>query len=326
MSSRETANRANYGEIMAEHHDHQHHEHENYDKLIIEVGAFSEKALLNAKSLVKIGASLKEVAEKSEKFVKDAGFGLAFPINLSINDQAAHYTPSIDDGKVFTNNDLVKVDFGVSKEGVLGDCACTVDLSGKHTKLVEASEEALKNAISTIKAGVRVSEIGRIIEGTILDKGFKPIKNLGGHGVREHDLHSSPFIPNYDNRDETLLEEGEVIAIEPFAVSGRRELIFESDICEIFEFAGQEASVRSSNARAVQNEIIKNYPSEPFASRWIPHGLEITRFNLQVALSELTRAGSLVQHPVLMAFDNGLVSQAEAQVLVTKDSCEVLTK
>ena len=82
--------------------------------------------------MVKPGARLLDVAESAEKFLKDKGFGLAFPINLSVNEQAAHYTPSVGDERIFTENDLVKIDFGAERNGLLGDGAITVDLSGKH--------------------------------------------------------------------------------------------------------------------------------------------------------------------------------------------------
>ncbi|MFI5412640.1 MAG: type II methionyl aminopeptidase [Candidatus Micrarchaeales archaeon] len=308
---------------MAHEHEHEH-KHEDHDKLIREVGAFSYKALLNAKNLVKPGAKLLDVAEKAEKFVIDNGFGCAFPINLSINSQAAHYSPSFLDDKVFTDNDVVKVDFGVSKEGILGDCAVTVDLSGKYGSLVEASEDALKNAIAVVKAGVPVSTIGGIIEKTIEKKGFKPIKNLGGHGVEEHDLHTHPFIPNYNNADFTLLEEGMVIAIEPFATDGKKDLIHESDVCEIYEFAG-ESLVRSPYARAAQAEIMKKYINEPFAVRWLSGAIK-DRFNLYVGINELVRSGSLQPHPVLVGNGEGIITQSEAQVLVTRDGCEILTR
>lgn len=293
-------------------------------KILRDVGAFSYKALMNAKSLVKPGAKLLDVAEKAEKFVLDAGFGCAFPINLSINQQAAHYSPSVSDEKAFSDKDVVKIDFGVAKEGILGDCAVTVDLTGKYQNLVEASEEALKNTIATVKAGVKVSEIGAVVQKTIMERGFSPVMNLGGHGVDEHNLHSEPFIPNFDNKDDETLEEDMVIAIEPFAVDDKKGMVVEGDTCEIYEFAG-ETLVRNQYARIVMKELMEKYPSEPFAVRWLSNVVK-ERFNLYVAINELVRSGSLSPHPVLISSGGGTVSQAEAQVLVTKDGCEVLTK
>ncbi len=292
--------------------------------LVKEVGAASYKALLHAKELVKPGAKLLDVAEKAEKFAAESGFGCAFPINLSINQQAAHYSPTVNDEKVFSEKDVVKIDFGLSKEGILGDCALTVDLSKENGALVEAVEQALKDAISTVKAGRKVSAIGGVVQKAIESKGFLPIKNLGGHGVEKNDLHSYPFIPNYDNGDDTELEEDTVIAIEPFATTDSKGLIFESDICEIYEFAG-EALVRAPYARAVLKEVMEKYPSEPFAVRWLSGKIK-ERFNLYAGVMELVRAGALAPHPTLITIGGGNVAQAEAQVLVTKEGCEVLTK
>jgi hypothetical protein len=63
-------------------------------------------------------------------------------------------------------------------------------------------------------------EIGRTISETITDLGFNPIQNLSGHGVSHFNIHDSPSIPNFDNGDDTTLEKGDTIAIEPFATTG----------------------------------------------------------------------------------------------------------
>jgi methionyl aminopeptidase len=100
------------------------------------VGSMSYKALKHAKGLVKPGAKLLDVAQKVEAFLKENGFESAFPINLSVNREAAHYTPALDDEKTFGENDVVKVDCGAAKDGVLGDCALTINLGGGSGDLV----------------------------------------------------------------------------------------------------------------------------------------------------------------------------------------------
>ncbi len=289
-----------------------------------EVGMASYKALHYAKTLVKPGAKLLDVAEKAEKYAKENGFGCAFPINLSINQQAAHYSPAVGDEAVFTDRDVVKVDFGLAKEGILGDCALTVDLSGRYQSLVEATEEALKDAISVVHAGVKVTTVGAAIEKAITKRGFSPVRNLGGHGVDKHDLHSHPFIPNYDNGDEDELEENTVVAIEPFATTDQTGMIKESDVCEIYEFAG-EAPVRLPNGRTVLKIVMEKYRYEPFAARWLMGDVK-DKFVLYSGIGELLRSGALVAHPTLTTVGKGIVSQAEAQVLVTREGCEILTK
>ena len=115
-------------------------------KLAMEVGKASQEAILAASRLVKPGARLIDVAEAAEKQLMASGFGLAFPLNLSQNERAAHSSPSFEDAAVCSNKDIVKIDFGAEKDGMLGDGALTVDLSGNHGKMIEAAELALELA------------------------------------------------------------------------------------------------------------------------------------------------------------------------------------
>jgi methionyl aminopeptidase len=288
-----------------------------------DVGSMSFMALKKAAAMVKPGAKLLDIANSAEKFVRDQGYELAFPINLSANERAAHYSPSFDDQTVVGENDIIKVDFGAAKDGILGDCAITVDVSSENQRLVESTEKALQDAIATVRSGVEVTKIGAAIEKTISSYGFKPVKNLGGHGVEEHDLHADLFIPNYANGDDTVLEEDMTVAIEPFATDGKG-MVTEEDTCEIYSFVG-EGQVRSQQARSMLSKIAEHYPSEPFAIRWLADP-GISRFALYTAVQELLRSGSLEPHPTLTELGKGMVSQAEAKLLVTKDGCEILTK
>jgi methionyl aminopeptidase len=297
-----------------------------FRKTALKVGAASYAALKNAEKNVRKGESLLKVAEEAEKLLRDEGFAPAFPINISIAGNAAHYTPTFGDDSTFPEKGLVKIDFGAAMNGVLGDCALTVDLSGDYSAPAEASKEALENAISKVKAGVQVREIGRLIAETIGKKGFKPIKNLGGHGVGIHELHDEPFIPNYDNGDTAVLEENTIIAIEPFAtLASGRGLVANGDIKEIFSFVGDFAQPRMPNSRTLLSMIKKDFAYEPFAARWLGSAVS-NRFELYSGLLELERLGIIEAHPVLVELSGSQVAQFEASVLVTKDGCEVLTK
>ena len=219
--------------------------------------------------------------------------------------------------------DIVKVDLGAEKNGILGDCAITIDLSGENGKLVEASEEALQNAISMIKAGVRLGDIGKVVDDVIRSKGYVPIKNLGGHGVRLNDLHSEPFIPNYDNGDDEVLEEGDIVALEPFATNGKGYVV-NSDVYEIYGHAG-DAATRNTDARKMFKEIVEKYSSNPFAVRWMSK-LFPSGFSLYSAVRELLRIGAVEVYPALVESGKGIVSQMEHEVIVEKDGCRVLTE
>ncbi|MEM0149389.1 MAG: type II methionyl aminopeptidase [Candidatus Micrarchaeaceae archaeon] len=289
-----------------------------------EIGSASVEALKAAAQAVRPGARLIDVAELAEGIVAKKGMGFAFPINISVNEQAAHYTPSLNDGAVFKEGDIIKLDFGAEREGLLGDVALTVSVAdSKYEKLIEATKEALGDAISMVRAGAVVSEIGKAINAKIESKGFQPIRNLGGHGIGVHNLHEGIFIPNYDNGDNTQLEEGQLIAIEPFAtLKSGKGIVVESDIEEIFQFE-QHEGVRSENARALLAEIESKYSKDPFAARWLKNVVS-DRFALYTALRELARSGAISAYPVLVERSGAVVSQHEAEMIVGKDSCDIV--
>lgn len=301
------------------------HDMEEYDyNTLKEVGKVSYEALQYSKEVVKEGRKILEIAEEIENFIKKKGFEMAFPVNLSINENAAHYTPTADDPYVLSGKETIKVDVGARKDSYLGDCALTIDLSQKYSRLVEASEEALANAISVVKAGRPVNEIGREIEKTAAANGFKPIRNLGGHGIDKMDLHASIFIPNFDNGDTTALEEGQVIAIEPFLTDGIG-LVGDGEHLQIFQKT-RDATPRSNELRVISDFIDENYMTYPFAMRWIQKKFkDLGEFKVRRTLNELASMSAIESFPVLVEKKNGMVAQAEKEMIVQKDGCEIVT-
>ena len=98
-------------------------------KNFIEAGKIAARIREDSKRLIIIGEPLLEVAETIEKMIYDEGVEPAFPVNISINDTAAHYTPEFGCTLVFNETDLVKIDLGVAIEGALSDTAYTIDMS-----------------------------------------------------------------------------------------------------------------------------------------------------------------------------------------------------
>jgi len=275
----------------------------------------------HARTLVKPGATLLSVAKTLEDMIIKEGCGIAFPVNISINNNAAHYTPSFDDKLTFSENDVVKVDVGTHVEGCIGDTAITIDLSGKNAKLLEASEQALEAAIATVKAGISTADIGAAIEKEITSRNFKPIINLCGHVLAPYVVHSGFSIPNVETQSGFELEEGLVIAIEPFATTGTG-MVRESTRTEIFS---QEKMIKTRNphARKLQ-DFVNDYKGMPFAERWLYE--KMPELQLKLALRELAANEAFRSYPVLHDIDGSLVSQHEHSVLVEKDGCKLLTK
>lgn len=284
-------------------------------------GQIAGKALIYGKNLIKPGSKLLEVTEKIEQFIKKEGGELAFPVNISCNETAAHYVAKKEDDFVF-KDEIIKLDVGVHINGYIGDNACTIDLSGRYKDLVDASAEALKAAIKLVKPGVELGAIGEIIEKTILDKGFQPVRNLSGHGVDEYQTHCYPTIPNFDNEDGTELEEGMVIAIEPFATNGAG-MIKEQGIAEIFAITDFKA-MRVGFARDIIKYIQQKFKTLPFSKRDLLSKFSEAQINY--TMKKLKELESIYEFAPLVERSGGMVSQTEHTLLVTKEGCEVLTQ
>lgn len=275
-------------------------------------GKIASKILEKSKEWVVSGAKLVDVAEKIESGIVSLGGELAFPVNISINEIAAHYTPIDNDCKVFSAEDVVKIDIGVHVQGYIADTAASfyLGVDRKRIALVDASKEALKNAISAIKPGVRISEISVVIEKTIRKNGFSPIANLTGHYLERYQIHASPSIPNVLTGSKAVLSEGDVIAIEPFATNGSGE-VKDTGRAMIFSFI-RDVSPRSDSARKIQM-FAKKLNRLPFSSRSINEPKGMLR---EIGLRELVSLGGLHAYPPLKEVAGGCISQAEHTVIV----------
>ncbi len=290
-------------------------ESEQYEKHR-EAGAILSQVRSEAIERVEVGASHLEVAEFAEERIRELGGKPAFPVNISIDEEAAHATPSIDDESTF-GEEMINIDIGVHIDGWLADTAVTIDHSG-NPELAEASEQALEAAIEVVEPGVETGEIGAEIEDVIEGYGFNPVVNLTGHGLGHWEQHTSPNIPNRAVSQGATLEAGDVVAIEPFATDGGGK-VTEGASEEIFGL-DREGTVRNRQARDALEQITEEFRTLPFATRW----LETDRATM--ALRRLKRNNIVHGYPVLKEDDGFLVSQKEHTLIVTENGCEVTTE
>ena len=278
----------------------------------IKAGAILKEAQALARKKAKVGTPLLSLAEEIEKCIVEKQGKPAFPVNLSKNNIAAHYTPSIGDESVIEETDVLKIDIGVHVEGYITDAAFTVDFSGKHAALVEAAEFALESALAVAKTGAPLRLLGKAIEDTIEGKGFHPVRNLSGHGLARYQAHSSPSIPNHDSKDSKTLEDGMVVAIEPFASTGKG-LIHEAGQAEIFQI-DEPKPLRNPHARRMLDYVFENFTTLPFAERWLAAEFP-DAFQRKIALRELLLQKCIMPFAPLLEAKDVFISQAEATVL-----------
>lgn len=282
-----------------------------------EAGDVLRTVLDESAELVEPGVTHLEVAERAEERINDLADGCAFPVNISIDEEASHATPARDDDTEFAEGDLVCLDLGVHVDGYIADAATTIDL-GDNAELVEAAERALEAALDAMGPGVEVGAVGAEIEEVIRGYDYTPVLNLSGHGVAQYDAHTGPNIPNRGVDRSVELEVGDVVAVEPFATDGRGK-VGEGSTEEIYGLEN-ERSVRNRQARQVLEQITDEYRTLPFAARWIDSP------RAEMALRRLEQQGVIHGYPVLKEDEGRMVSQAEHTVIVTEDGVEITTK
>lgn len=290
---------------------------EHYKK----AGEIAKKVVGYAKEIIKPSMLLSEIAKKIHKKIEDLGSVPAFPVNLAINDIAAHYHPSLEDETKAEG--LLKVDIGVHVNGYIADTAFSIDLTPdkKHKDLIKASEEALENTLKKLEKnpGLTLSEIGKIIQETIENKKFSPVINLSGHSLSQHDLHSGITIPNYANENKNKLKDG-AYAIEPFATSGEGK-IYEGGNSNIFRII-EPKNPRSPNARKILDYVWKKYRTLPFSLRELQEKFPMAR----ISLKELEQQGIIKNYPQLIEQSHSPVSQAEHTIIKTEKGIIITTK
>lgn len=186
----------------------------------------------------KVGMSTKELDDYGAEILKSYGarsapfetYGFPGYTCICVNEEAAHGIPS--PNKILQEGDLINIDVSAELNGFWSDNGGSFIL-GKDIQqlqpLVTASKNILRKAIGKIKGGVKIADIGHLIETEAKKSGFKVIKNLAGHGVGRS-LHEEPEnILNYrvkSNRER--FKKNTTVAVETF-ISTKSTVALELD-------------------------------------------------------------------------------------------------
>jgi methionyl aminopeptidase len=155
-----------------------------------------------------------------------------YPASLcvSVDDEVVHGIPAKD--KILRPGQIVGLDLGVVYKGLYTDSAITVPI-GKidpsALRLIDATTEALHQALNQAKPGNRIGDISSAIEQSAKKSGFSPVRELVGHGVGRS-VHEDPEIPCVGKKGTgPLIKEGMVMAIEPMFNMGDWKIMFDED-------------------------------------------------------------------------------------------------
>ncbi|WP_339173408.1 type I methionyl aminopeptidase [Paenibacillus sp. FSL H7-0943] len=149
---------------------------------------------------------------------------------ISVNEEVAHGIPG---PRVINAGDLINIDVSAELNGYYGDAGVSFQLPPYNDdilRLCRSTEETMMSVINHLRAGMKVNEIGRMMELEARKRGYRVVRNLCSHGIGKS-LHEKPFeiLPFYNPRVTTVLKEGQVITIEPFLSTGADYVEQQSD-------------------------------------------------------------------------------------------------
>ena len=300
---------------------------DNYIQDYIKAGEAVIQAKKLAKKLVTPGASFLEIANKCEQAIIDYGAELSFPINMSLNEVAAHYSPPIDDKTIVPEKGLLKIDVGSHFNGYIADSAFTIniDQDPKLQNYVDAAIEALDAAIEKFHPGTKLYELGEAIAEKILGYGLRPITNLGGHELKQYNLHAGPFIPNYkETAHNQVLQAGDAYACEPFVTSGIGR-VENGKYAYIYRFVKKVTKNMPYEQQGYMNKIQRNFNQLPFSPRWIENRNLFPKSKIQRTIDAFMRKRILDKYPILIERSNEPVAQYEHTLVIDMDGKTIVT-
>ncbi len=307
----------------------------NLDELN-KLGKFTRELRKEASEIPKEGTDITEIIDFIEKKIFDNGYLPAFPATVSINEIAAHYTV-FDEGITLKKGDLIKIDFGVSKNGLITDNAFTLEIgSNEHEKLLKANMDGLNSALELANIGVSMKEIGKAVNLHATKNNFNTIHNLSGHEIGINNLHCGLSVPNYDNNDSSTIKNNTELAIEPFFTYGLPQVknAGNGNILHLKNYK----PVRDPIAKKLLNYIKKYYPKLPFSKRWLVKdiisklrndGAEKEAFDKRkviYGLKILKMQGIILEYEALATIDGKLVSQFEDTVVFIDNKKSIITR
>ncbi len=289
-------------------------------------GKIAQEVKTYIKPKIKVGANVYKLISETEAKIEELEGLCAFPVNLCINNIAAHYTSPIkDDGLEIEEGDLVKIDLGVHIDGYIVDTAYSVNLNEETSleNIIQATEIALDAAKMLVKPKTNTRDLGKKIEDIV--KGFKynPVRELGGHQIERWTVHGKKRLPELGSQGGDVMEAGEVFSIEIFASTGEGSVhnTQSSYIYEINPYSGR-VPLRRKTSKQILGYVNKHYKTLPFAERWLAKEF---RLGVAFGLQELVQQGKLQAHNVLAEKKGIYIAQIEETILITEEGFEQLT-
>jgi methionyl aminopeptidase len=213
-------------------------------------GRIVAQVLQHLSRMIEPGITTRDLDYEADRMIVDAGayptfkgyHGYPSSICASINDEVVHGIPS---KRKLREGDIVGIDCGATYMGYVGDAAITVPVgrvSEAVTRLLEATQRSLYEAIGRCRVGNRLGDVCNAVQAYVEPLGYSVVKNYCGHGVGRA-MHEEPQVPNYGKPGTgPVLREGWVIAIEPMINLGHEDVKVLSDGWTVITLDGQPSA------------------------------------------------------------------------------------
>ena len=298
---------------------------------------------LKEKDIVLPGKSIQSIVHFIENSVKTKSnydykhpliAGCAFPANVSVNENVAHYTYS-DQNKdyILTQNDIVKIDFGVHRHGYIIDSAETFYFNEKYKEFIDISKKATEFAVRMSGVDKCLGDLGGEIEEYVHSKEVEidnvthslyTLKELCGHNIGQYKIHNSKAVPNCQFDYPLRMEEGEVYALEPFVSTHSCESYYDRP-CNLF-MLNKDYLKHENKLTTIELEYftkIKNqYNTLCFCDRWLKE--ELNDFNSNI-INGLIHKNLIDEHENIYVPNGHYVSQFEKNIYINSNKVIELT-
>tara|TARA_Y100001970_G_C14185147_1_gene832165 strand:+ start:275 stop:1045 length:771 start_codon:yes stop_codon:yes gene_type:complete len=200
---------------------------ENFEKMHI-AGSLAAQTLDEVTNYIKPGVRTDYLDNICYEFIKDNGgysaplFYRGYPKSCctSVNHVVCHGIPT---EKYLNEGDILNIDVTAIVNGWHGDTSRMFfvgEVSAKCKKLISTTYESMMKAISIIKNGIHIGDIGETIQSYVEKKGYSVVRDFCGHGIGKI-FHESPNVLHYGKKDNGIkLETGMMFTVEPMINEG----------------------------------------------------------------------------------------------------------
>lgn len=174
-------------------------------------------------SLYSLRIFIENQIDSTMAFLESKEKGIAFPVGLNLNNCAAHDSPlDSKDTRIISDDDVLKVDYGIHINGYILDAAFTICFKEKYRDLLETTRKACMEAAQLFYPNTQISKISGRIQSVVSNK-FFVLKNLCGHQIQPYRIHSGKVIPNIIIPYHEKILEGEVYTVEPYLTNSKNK-------------------------------------------------------------------------------------------------------